>query len=78
MGAMRLKSPGIMIVYSIVYLGADKRKHQSSASLAFVRGIHRWPVNYLHKGPVSWKMFPFDGVIMQTHLTPILDGPAAK
>ena len=26
---------------SIVYSGADQRKHQSSASLAFVRGIHR-------------------------------------
>ena len=28
-------------VYSIVYSGADQRKHQSSASLAIVRGIHR-------------------------------------
>ena len=39
-------------------------KHQSSASLAFVRGIHRWPVNSPHKGPVTRKMFPFDDVIM--------------
>ena len=31
------------------------RKHQSSASLAFVRGIHRWPVNSPHKGPVTRK-----------------------
>ena len=31
----------LVVVYSIVYLGADERKHQSSASLAFVRGIHR-------------------------------------
>ena len=31
----------LTIVYSIVYSGADQRKHQSSASLAFVRGIHR-------------------------------------
>ena len=30
----------LTIVYSIVYSGADQRKHQSSASLAFVRGIH--------------------------------------
>ena len=37
------------IVYSTVHSGADQRKHQSSASLAFVRGIHRWPVNSLHK-----------------------------
>ena len=42
----------------------NQRKHQSSASLAFVRGIHRWPVNSLHKGPVTRKMFPFDDVIM--------------
>ena len=35
---------GLIIVYWIVYSGADHRKHQSSASLAFVRGIHRWPV----------------------------------
>ena len=42
----------------------DQGKHQSSASLAYVRGIHRWPVNFLHKGPVMWKMFPFDEVDM--------------
>ena len=49
------------IVCSTVYSGADQRKHQSSASLAFVWGI---PVNFRHEGPVTWKMFPFDGVIM--------------
>ena len=27
----------LMVVYSIVYSGADQRKHQNSASLAFVR-----------------------------------------
>ena len=43
---------------------ADQRKHQSSASLAFVRGIHRWPVNSPHKWPVTRKMFPFDDVIV--------------
>ena len=48
---------------SIVY--ADQRKHQSSASLAFVRGIHRSPVNSPHKGPVTWKMCPFDDIIME-------------
>ena len=40
-----------------------KEKHQSSAALAFLRGIHRWPVNSPHKGPVTRKMFPFDDVI---------------
>ena len=45
--------------------GADQRKHQSSSSLAFVRGIHRWPVTSPHKGPVTRKMFPFDDVILR-------------
>ena len=54
----------LTIVYSTIYLGADQIKHQSSVSLAFVRGIHRWPVNSPHKGPVMGKMFPFDDVIM--------------
>ena len=54
----------LTIVYSTVYLGTDQRKDQSSASLALVRGIHRWPVNSPHKWPVTRKMFPFDDVIM--------------
>ena len=40
------------------------KKHQRSASLAFVRGIHRWPVYPPHKGPVKRKMILFDDVIM--------------
>ena len=56
----------LAIVYSTVYLGADQRKHQSSVSLAFVRGIHRGPVNSPHKWPVARTMFPFDDVIMST------------
>ena len=56
----------VSIVYSTVCSGADQRERQTSASLAFVRGIHRWPVNSPHKGPVMQKMFPFDDVIMRT------------
>ena len=52
------------IVYSTVYSCADQRKHQSSASLVFVRGILRWPVNFPQKGPVTRKMLPYDDVIM--------------
>ena len=44
--------------------GADQRKHQSSASLPFVRGIHRWALKSRPKGPVTRKLFPFDDVIM--------------
>ena len=54
----------LTIAYSIAYSEACQRKHQSSASLAFVRGIHRGPVNSPHKWPVTRKMFPFDDVIM--------------
>ena len=64
MSAMAPQITNLTIVDSIVYSGADHRKYQSSASLAFVRGIHRWPVNSLHKGPVKQKMFIFDYVIM--------------
>ena len=63
MGAMASQITSPTSVYTIVS-GAYQRKHQSSASLAFVWGIHRWPMNSPHKGPVSQKMFPFDDVIM--------------
>ena len=65
MGAMASQITILTIVYSAVYSGADQTKFQSSASLAFVRGIHRWPVNSPHKVPVTRKMFPFDDVIMK-------------
>ena len=64
MSAMASQITSLTIVYSTVYWGADQTKHQSSASLAFVRGIHRSPANSPHKWPVTRKMFPFDDVIM--------------
>ena len=64
MGAKASQIPSLTTVYSTVYSGADQRKHQSSASLASVRGIHRWPVNSPHKGPLSRKILPIDDVIM--------------
>ena len=64
MSAIASQITSLTIVYLTVYSGTDQRKHQSSASLAFVRGIHRWPVNSPHKGPVTRKIFPFDDVIM--------------
>ena len=62
MGAMASQITSLTIVYSTVY--SDQPKYQRSASLAFVRGIHRWRVNSPHKWPVTRKMFPFDDVIM--------------
>ena len=64
MGAIASQITSLTIVYSAVYSDADQRKHQSSAPLAFVWGIHRGPVNSLHKWPVTRKMLPFDDVIM--------------
>ena len=65
MSSIASQITGVSIAYSTVCSGTDQRKHQSSTSLAFVRGIHRWPVNSPHKRPVTRKMFPFDDVIMK-------------
>ena len=64
MGAIASQITSLTNVYSTVCSNADQRKHESSASLAFVRGIHRWPMNSPHKWPVTRIMFPFDDVIM--------------
>ena len=42
MSTMASQITSLTIVYSTVYSGADHRKHQSSALMAFVRGNHRW------------------------------------
>ena len=62
MSAIASQITRISIVCSTVYSGADQREHQSHASLAFVSGIHWWPVDSPHKRPVTQKMFPFDYV----------------
>ena len=71
--ASQITSP--TIVYSTVYSGADQRKYQSSAPLVFERGIHRWLMNFLHKRPVTRKMFPFDDVIMNDNATVEIQTP---
>ena len=65
MRAIASQITSLTIVHSTVYSGADQRKIQSSASLAFVRGSHRWPVNSPHKRLVTRKMFPFNDLIMK-------------
>ena len=64
MSAMASQITSLAIVYSTVYSGANQSIHQSSASLAFVQGIPRSPMNSSHKGPVMQTMFPFGDVIM--------------
>ena len=64
MGKIASQITSLTIIYSIVYPDADQKKHQSSASLAFVWGFHRGPVNSPLKWPVTRNFFPFDDVIM--------------
>ena len=66
MSAMASQNTSLTMIYSTVYWDADQRKYQSSASPAFVRGIHRSPVNSPDKGPVMREVFPFDDVIMES------------
>ena len=73
MSPMASQITGVSIVCSNVYSGADRRKHRSSTSLAFVRGIQRSSVDSPHKGPVTLKMFPFDDVIMIMRSPLLLD-----
>ena len=64
MSTLASQITGFSIVYSTAGSGAHQRIHKSSVSMAFVWGIYRWPVNSLHKRPVTRKMFSFDDVIM--------------
>ena len=72
MSAMASQISSISIVWSTVCSGADQIKHQSSASLAFARGIHQWPENSHHTEPVTRKMFPFDDVSMTNRMNDAL------
>ena len=69
MATIAFRITRLTIVYSNVYSEANQRKHRSSASLAFGRGIHWGLVNSPHKWPVTRKMFPFDDVIMKKQTT---------
>ena len=66
MGTMASQITSLTIVYSTFYSGANQRKPQSFASLAFVWGNYRGPVNSPHKWPVTRKMIPFDDVIVKS------------
>ena len=72
MSAMAHQMTGASFFYSTVCSVAEHRKHQSFASLAFVRGMHQWLLNCPHKGSITRKMFPFDNVIMSVLYFPTL------
>ena len=55
MDAMASQITSLTIVYSTVYSGADRRKYKSSASMAFVRGIHRWPASNTETVSIWWR-----------------------
>ena len=64
MSLMASQITSILTVCKAVCSGANQNKHQSFASLAFARGIHRWPEFSRNKGPVTRKMFSSDNAIM--------------
>ena len=73
MGAIAFQITSLTIVSSTAYSDADQRKHQSSASLAFVQRIHREAGEF----PALWQMAsdaeisPFNDVIIKiTRRTP--------
>ena len=57
MGVMESQITSLTSVYSTLYSSVDQSKHPSSASLAFVWGIHRGPVNSPHKCQSRGKCF---------------------
>ena len=62
MSAMASQIIGVTIVYPTNCSRAYQR-NTKSASVAFVRGIHRSPVKSLHKSPATRNIFPFDDAI---------------
>ena len=55
----------LTIVYSTIYSRCRSKK---TPKLRVTGLCGRWPVNSPHKGPVTWKMFPFDDVIMPSRI----------
>ena len=68
MGAMASQMTSLTIVYPTVYQAQIKENIKKLRVTGLWEGIHRWPVNSPHKGPVTWKMFPLDDVIMRAYL----------
>ena len=54
----------VSLITNCLFRCRSKKASKLRVTGLCVRGIHRWPVNSPHKGPVTRKMFPFDDVIM--------------
>ena len=66
MGTMASQITSLTIVYNNRLERRRSKKTSKLRVTGLCEGIHRWPVNSPHKGPVTRKMFPFDDVIMIT------------
>ena len=73
MGAMASQITNLLIVYTTVIQSQIKKI--KSASLAFVWGIHLWPMKSPYKGPVTRKIFPFGYVIMDPNKVTAIFSP---
>ena len=68
MGAMASQITSLTIVYSTVHSGADQRKHQSSASLAFYAENSPVTSEFPAQMASNAETFPFDDVIMSNKI----------
>ena len=73
MGEMTSQITSLTIVYSTIYSGADQRKN--------IKVPRHWPLcgeftsdRWIHKGPETQKMFPFDDVIMSLEILKMPQG----
>ena len=68
MGTIASQITSFTIVYSIVYSDLFRCRSKKTSKLRLTglcAGNSPGPVNSLHKWPVTWKMFPFDVIIMK-------------
>ena len=66
MGGMTSQITSLAIVYSTVYSGADQRKHQSPATLAFVRGIPAQMASNAETASIWWRHHDCGQIIIFT------------
>ena len=64
MSAMASQITSVSIFSQLFVYVQIKENIKARRHWPLCEGIHRWPVDSPHKGPVTRKMFPFDDVIM--------------